>query len=58
MDDLTNRQSKVKVARWEKMQNRKEGREGWRVEERERRRKEGKEKNHIKKVMDMGHSIL
>lgn len=48
----------MKVARWEKMKNRKEGREGWRVEERERRRKEGKEKNHIKKVMDMGHSIL
>ena len=44
MDDLTNRQSKVKVTRWEKMKNRKEGREAWRVEERERRRKEGKEK--------------
>ena len=56
MDDSTDRRSKVKVVRWEKMKKRKKGREGWRVEERERRRK--RKKNHVKKLIDMAHSIL
>lgn len=57
MDDSTNRQSKVKVVRWEKMKKkgRKEGTDGgWK-----RGREEGKGKqNHVKKVIDMAHSIL